>query len=241
MGWLWAATASTPAAPAVHELPPAPDSTANHAPNEPVDHELEKFFELLKQEAANENQSTPSTAATARKQPPANHDQSEQPSSSASHKPSFISSWLSSSSSAKSSIQNEPPAPPRDALSETLLPTDMACRQAFDLAWACNSLGGQWNAVYRYGTLRSCSEQWDDFWFCMRTKSYTGNTREGLIRQHYRNKEHRRYGGDKPNSEDIWESREHRLPPGSVFTEKMDFSSGVNTNSQQDQNDAATV
>ncbi|PHH87512.1 hypothetical protein CDD83_8759 [Cordyceps sp. RAO-2017] len=98
----------------------------------------------------------------------------------------------------------------------------MSCRQAFDLAWSCNSLGGQFNSVYRYGTMRSCSEVWDDFWFCMRTKSYTGELKENMIREHYRNKEHAKYGGGKPSSEDVWESRPRRVQPGTAFSERVD-------------------
>ncbi|KAK7228954.1 hypothetical protein V2G26_001124 [Clonostachys chloroleuca] len=90
----------------------------------------------------------------------------------------------------------------------------MSCRQAFDLAWSCNSLGGQWNAVYRHGEMRSCSDHWDDFWFCMRTKSHTGQAKADAVRQHYRNKEHAKYyAPGRHSSEDVWESRPERLPP----------------------------
>ncbi|KAJ4169386.1 hypothetical protein NW754_016417 [Fusarium falciforme] len=115
-----------------------------------------------------------------------------------------------------------PTYPPRDALSEALLPTDMSCRQAFDQAWACNSMGGQWNAVYRYGEMRSCSEHWDDFWFCMRTKGYSPEMREKAIREHYRAKEFVKYGPGKPSSEDVWESREERVPEGSTFNQPIE-------------------
>jgi len=98
----------------------------------------------------------------------------------------------------------------------------MSCRQAFDLAWACNSLGGQWNSVYRYGAMRSCSEQWDDFWFCMRTKNYATDAKADAVRAHYRDKEHAKYGPGKPSSEDIWEARTAKVPPGSTFTQSMD-------------------
>jgi len=65
-------------------------------------------------------------------------------------------------------------------LEEELLPTDMSCRQAFDAAFYCQSLGGQFNNLYRYGGIRSCSENWKDFWFCMRTKSYTPEQKESM-------------------------------------------------------------
>lgn len=98
----------------------------------------------------------------------------------------------------------------------------MSCRQAFDQAWACNGLGGQWNAVYRYGSMRSCSEQWDDFWFCMRTKSQTGPVKEELVRARYREKEYRKYGPGKPSSEDVWDSRDRKLEPGEAFSQRLD-------------------
>jgi hypothetical protein len=73
------------------------------------------------------------------------------------------------------------PKPTNLTLEEELLPTEMSCRQAFDAAFYCQSLGGQFNNLYRYGNIRSCSENWKDFWFCMRTKSYTPEQKEGEI------------------------------------------------------------
>lgn len=52
----------------------------------------------------------------------------------------------------------------------------------------------------------------------MRTKSSAGPVKDEMIRTHYRNKEHAKYyGPDKHNSEEIWEAREQRVPPGSVM------------------------
>jgi hypothetical protein len=83
-------------------------------------------------------------------------------------------------------------------------------------------MGGQWNAVYRYGEMRSCSEHWDDFWFCMRTKSYSPEMRAKAVQAHYRNKEYAKYGAEKPSSEDIWQSRDDTVEPGSVFNEPIE-------------------
>ncbi|KAL7799700.1 hypothetical protein V8C37DRAFT_365124 [Trichoderma ceciliae] len=100
----------------------------------------------------------------------------------------------------------------------------MSCRQAFDLAWSCNSFGGQWNAVYRHGEMRSCSHLWDDFWFCMRTKSYSGTIKENTIREHYRRKEYEKYyAPGRHSSEDIWEARDHKVAPGSAFAEAVEI------------------
>lgn len=95
----------------------------------------------------------------------------------------------------------------------------MSCRQAFDAAFHCNSLGGQWLSVYREGGVRSCSEKWDDFWFCMRTRAYApGSAKDDAVRDHYRRKELARYHGPgKPSSLDVWEPRTELLPPGSAF------------------------
>lgn len=205
MGWLWASS-SPPKTPVAEKEPvPQPASTAQtSAPNEPVDPEIQKFFDLFQTDKPK-----PET--------PTDSSQQQEP-------PSGISSWLTlkSSSSTGSVKRIVTEAPLGDALSERLLPNDMSCRQAFDQAWACNSMGGQWNAVYRYGEMRSCSEQWDDFWFCMRTKSYSGEMREKAIHAHYRNKDYAKYGPGKPSSEDIWDSRDDLVQPGSVFTEPIE-------------------
>jgi hypothetical protein len=70
--------------------------------------------------------------------------------------------------------------PETSSLAESLLPTEMSCRQAFDSAFYCQSMGGQFNNLYRYGGVRSCSENWSDFWFCMKAKSAGGNEQKGM-------------------------------------------------------------
>lgn len=81
----------------------------------------------------------------------------------------------------------------------------MSCRSAFDYAFFCQSFGGQFVNVYRYGELRSCSEHWDNFWLCMRTRSYGDNERKKAIRDHYRKKTIKYRTG--PSSEDVWDMR----------------------------------
>lgn len=100
-----------------------------------------------------------------------------------------------SSNSAPSSIH------PRD-----LVPKEMSCRSSFDYAFFCQSFGGQWVNIYRYGELRDCSERWSDFWFCMRTMSYPTEQRERMIADYHRKKLEDKYKG-KPSSEDVWEMR----------------------------------
>ncbi|KAJ6204565.1 hypothetical protein PSV09DRAFT_1223065, partial [Bipolaris maydis] len=87
------------------------------------------------------------------------------------------------------------------------LPRTMSCRAAFDSAFYCSSLGGHFNDIYRYGQLRSCSDHWSDFWFCMRTKnSRSGQeVKERMVQDRYREKETVLKSG--PNSEDVWRKR----------------------------------
>ncbi|RBQ71456.1 hypothetical protein FVER14953_00721 [Fusarium verticillioides] len=216
MGWLWSSTPPSEgksAAPAKETHPVASPTTATAttsttsdpsttAPsNSNTDPEIQKFIDLFEAE----KNAKPSTT----------EDQQQNSSSK-------LPSWLTLKKSTRSSTPTPADIPPRDALSEALLPTDMSCRQAFDQAWACNSMGGQFNAVYRYGEMRSCSEHWDDFWFCMRTKSYSPEMREKAIRDYYRAKEFTKYGPGKPSSEDVWESREDKVPEGTVFNEPVE-------------------
>ncbi|KAI2611483.1 uncharacterized protein GGS25DRAFT_198205 [Hypoxylon fragiforme] len=152
-------------------------------------------------------------------------------SSNSSSKPSQPSSTTTTTTTSFSS-SNPPPTttttpqsqPPShlDPISESLLPTSMSCREAFDAAYHCNSLGGQWLSLYRAGGMRSCSEKWDDFWFCMRARAYSGPQKTEAIRAHYRAREWAKYHAPgKPSSTDIWEAREELVEPGSAFTEPL--------------------
>ncbi|KAH8735084.1 hypothetical protein BGZ61DRAFT_443680, partial [Ilyonectria robusta] len=230
MAWLWASQTPAAKAPAPADkesAPPSPASTSasisnpssspsssnpSSSPSSSTtsnlsdDPEIQKFLDLF------DTKSQPINKASSQKPT----DQSS----------SSISSWLSarsspSGSASRAGAETLTEAPPGDALSESLLPTDLSCRTAFDQAWACNSMGGQWNAIYRYGEMRSCSEHWDDFWFCMRIKSYGAEMRENVIRAHHRNKNYAKYGPGKPSSEDVWKSREEKVEPGSVFKEPI--------------------
>ncbi|KAI4275033.1 MAG: hypothetical protein L6R38_005972 [Xanthoria sp. 2 TBL-2021] len=89
----------------------------------------------------------------------------------------------------------------------TLLPSTISCQSAFDSAFYCQSLGGQFNNVYRYGTLRDCREQWKQFWFCMKTnRGFLGDEeREKRVREHYKLREMKYRVG--PSSEDVWKPR----------------------------------
>lgn len=75
----------------------------------------------------------------------------------------------------------------------------------FDMAAKCAGIGGKFRDNYRYGSVRSCSHLWSDFWFCMRTRGHPDNVKRSEFRERYREKEVELLSG--PNSEDIWEER----------------------------------
>ncbi|KAF5863136.1 hypothetical protein ETB97_010595 [Aspergillus alliaceus] len=97
------------------------------------------------------------------------------------------------------------PSTPSSIAPESLYPDSMSCRSAFDYAFFCQSFGGQFVNVYRYGELRSCSEHWDNFWLCMKTRTWSDGARKKAIRDHYRKKAIKYKTG--PSSEDVWNLR----------------------------------
>jgi hypothetical protein len=137
-----------------------------------------------------------------------------QPAHSAPHDPDFYAAHPHlappsfSSNAASSAVANntDNTTQPPEELDPTL-PRSMSCRAAFDSAFYCSSLGGHFNDIYRYGQLRSCSDHWNDFWFCMRTKnSRSGqDIKERMVQDRYREKEMALKSG--PNSEDVWRKR----------------------------------
>ena len=92
-----------------------------------------------------------------------------------------------------------------DLSPNSFYPTEMSCRSSFDYAMFCQSFGGQFVNVYRYGAFRSCSNHWDDFWLCMRTRQWNKEDRQKAIQEHYRKKAVKWKTG--PSSEDVWEVR----------------------------------
>jgi hypothetical protein len=88
-----------------------------------------------------------------------------------------------------------------------LYPRTMSCRQAFDQAFYCQSLGGKFNDIYRFGHVQPCSEQWGAFWFCMRTRTLPAPERERQIRDYYAGREARKLK-EFGSSEDVWEIRD---------------------------------
>ncbi|KAL4875550.1 hypothetical protein BJY04DRAFT_201619 [Aspergillus karnatakaensis] len=97
------------------------------------------------------------------------------------------------------------PSPPASIAPDSLYPDTMSCRAAFDYAFFCQSIGGQFVNVYRYGELRSCSEHWENFWLCMKTRTQGDQEKKRVIRDHYRKKAIKYKTG--PSSEDVWDVR----------------------------------
>ncbi|RAH64266.1 EMI1 family protein [Aspergillus aculeatinus CBS 121060] len=100
---------------------------------------------------------------------------------------------------------SNPHSPPNSIAPDSLYPDTMSCRSAFDYAFFCQSFGGQFVNVYRYGELRSCSEHWSNFWLCMKTRTWGDERRKEAIRDHYRKKAIKYKTG--PSSEDVWDVR----------------------------------
>ncbi|MCJ1302228.1 hypothetical protein MMC08_005031 [Hypocenomyce scalaris] len=105
------------------------------------------------------------------------------------------------------------PSDPTDISPASLYPTTISCRAAFDSAFYCQSLGGQFTNLYRYGSVRNCSDQWRNFWFCMRTNNSRGmmsdEERKRRVQEHYRRRAAKYKVG--PSSEDVWDVRGERV------------------------------
>ncbi|KAL2075701.1 hypothetical protein VTL71DRAFT_644 [Oculimacula yallundae] len=221
MGWLWSTPSSASPSTSTSEtgiptssqssteIPPSssnPASTTKTVSHEdPAESELSNFLKELNADIQ------PSSTKYNRvpKNPPPSTQQNP------------------SQSQTQTQSQTSTSQTPDDALhplAEQLLPTTMSCRTAFDEAFYCNSFGGRWNDLYRYGTLKSCSDNWNDFWFCMRTRTYGDVQKEKVIKEHYRQRESRKYSKElgRESSEDVWRSREGKVEPGEAFTMKFE-------------------
>lgn len=238
MGWLWNSSSSAPSKteapqdPAQQQqqqssLPPPPPKAASPSAD---DVEVAKFLQEMMAEVKSVRESLDASKADG------SSPDSPGSTTSPATKSTFASRWATSAFSSSSSLSSPAPTTTGPAteettatekrlspLAESLLPTQMNCEQAFNLAYYCQSLGGQFTSLYRYGGMRSCSENWSDFWFCMRIKSYpAGEVKENMIREHYRNKELAKYGPGKPSSEDVWRERRVRVKPGEALSVPME-------------------
>jgi len=186
MGWWWSSAPrkdeqqTTPPPASSNDVPkPEPSTSAPPKPKQrtPDEQVAAEFRELLAglQETDDQRSNRPPPPA------PSSHAQFAEPAS-------------------KNAVE-----PPSSIAPESLYPDTMDCRSAFDYAFFCQSFGGQFVNIYRYGELRSCSEHWKNFWLCMKSKAYPEEERKKMIRDHYRKKAIKYKTG--PSSEDVWEVR----------------------------------
>jgi len=115
------------------------------------------------------------------------------------------------SNPSKPPSSSSPQSLPPDRHGIVPYPITMSCSTAFDQAFYCQSLGGQFINMYRYGGVRDCSETWSRFWFCMKQRQYGAERRAELVQDYYRRRDEERYGRGKPSSEDVWEPRTEKL------------------------------
>ncbi|EEH37579.1 hypothetical protein PAAG_07997 [Paracoccidioides lutzii Pb01] len=210
MGWWWNTSLNPEKLPA-HTLSTqtSPSQTPSLAPtenskltpsarlkpssrDEPAEAELQSFlrgFEDVNNNPRSSHSPPSSSSSSSTTLPPTNLSSTNTPST------------LSPSSTSNAETSETP----SNISPEFLYPTTMSCRSAFDYAFFCQSFGGQWVNVYRYGELRSCSEHWSDFWFCMRTRSYPDEEKAKMIADRYRKKAVKYKTG--PSSEDVWDVR----------------------------------
>ncbi|OJJ44167.1 hypothetical protein ASPZODRAFT_135656 [Penicilliopsis zonata CBS 506.65] len=183
MGWLWKAPQqrqeSTPDAPDASSTgtPPPPPALTRE---EQADAELRQF--LASFEEANRQASLTDTPTQ-----------------------SNLQSTLQSNLPSNPPTQSPPGTTPDSIAPEALYADSMSCRSAFDYAFFCQSFGGQFVNVYRYGELRSCSEHWENFWLCMKARTYAEPRAKQVIRDHNRMRAQKYKTG--PSSEDVWDMR----------------------------------
>ncbi|TLD25093.1 hypothetical protein PspLS_05736 [Pyricularia sp. CBS 133598] len=234
MGWFWQTPPHSPkVAPNNSSQQKDAQSSTKPPTQQPKgsndDAEIAKFLQLFQEADAKPSSSTSQPSSTGQ-QP----QQSSPPSSSQHHQrqaapSSFLSQFSrpfredpSGASPTRRDLDSLSPSErAKEEIVQSLMPTDMSCRDAFDYAYGCNSVRGQFNAVYRYGEVRSCSELWDNFWFCMRVKNWQGDMRANAIRDRWRDKEERKYGPGMPSSEDVWRPRLKLLGPDEAFRDKI--------------------
>jgi len=126
--------------------------------------------------------------------------------------PTSLSTLPADSAQARTSSSSRFLQPPEDSIHPTALyPRSLSCRAAFDAAFYCQSMGGQFTNVYRHGSARNCSETWSNFWFCMRTNrsGYSEDEKIDRIRKHYWEREEKYRKG--PSSEEVWRMRDKRV------------------------------
>lgn len=228
MGWFWqssspsdAASGSSTTQQTQQQQPPAqPQAPLKPETSKAADPEVQKIWDMINDAINKDPRAEGSGSGSA---VPATTPSTTTTTQSSSFASKFSITKSEESKQQQAAPEKDKRSPQSIAMSEHLLPTDMSCRDAFDYAWHCQTPGSQWNSVHKYGGWRPCSELWDDFWFCMRIKSFSPEMRTAAIKAHFRAKEHAKYGlPGKPSSEDVWESRDEPVPPGTAFTARFE-------------------
>ncbi|KAF9887667.1 hypothetical protein FE257_009760 [Aspergillus nanangensis] len=188
MGWWWKSSSPQKDEPSTSPQPPSlePNASASSLPSAPPP--PPRTLTREEQADAEFNQLLASLEGDINR---ANASQHQSPSSDSPTDPTSPSS---------SSPQSPPSIAPDSLYQDT-----MSCRSAFDYAFFCQSFGGQFVNVYRYGELRSCSEHWENFWLCMKTRTYPEESKKRAIRDHNRKKAIKYRTG--PSSQDVWDMR----------------------------------
>lgn len=199
MSWWWTSSGQTPTA-------EPSDSTLDSRPTAAQPTVSQTTADNPHQTAASSSEQPPAAAAPTR---PTRLSRDEQAEADLAHLLSSLSAPSSPSPSPSTNPTTPTTHPPPPDFATTLYPTTLSCRALFDSAFYCQSLGGQFNAVYRHGRFRSCSAHWADFWFCMRARALPPPQKEAAVRDHYARKEARCRAG--PCSEDVWEARGERV------------------------------
>ncbi|KAA8647500.1 hypothetical protein EYZ11_004392 [Aspergillus tanneri] len=188
MGWWWNSsslpkqeTETPPPQPLPASNPPAPSPPRQLTRDEQADAEWKQLLASLEGDLNGSNRASQQTSSSST---------------------TTTSTTTESSADTTTSPSSSSPA---SIAPESLYPDTMSCRAAFDYAFFCQSFGGQFVNVYRYGELRSCSEHWDNFWLCMKTRTWSESTRKQAIRDHNRKKAIKFKTG--PSSEDVWDLR----------------------------------
>ncbi|KAI5274396.1 hypothetical protein E4T47_02636 [Aureobasidium subglaciale] len=202
MGWWWssdstAAPATESAPPATAQTPAPVSTTYREAPkkNASPDSDLEALFASF-EKPSEPTRPTSTTQEYTNVAPRIDHITPAPKETPTNYVP----------SPSGSIEQQSPTDAPLDISPEALYPRQMSCRQAFDQAFYCQSLGGKFNDIYRYGELRSCSDNWNAFWFCMRIKTLPDKEKEERIKEFYQAKDEQNKA-EKGSSEKIWNLR----------------------------------
>lgn len=78
--------------------------------------------------------------------------------------------------------------------------------QTFDAVWNCYTLGAQALNYYRYGEKKDCTQKWEDFKFCLTTKTKSNEIADRMIRE--REQEKAMAKKRSRSSEEVWELRQ---------------------------------